>query len=290
MNFLNKPYPYAAYSPSKFWMVLFSGLFVGLFLLLFQPFGLNQLNIEYKSLFLLGYGLVTSAALVFYMYVFPFIAKGFYSEKNWTVGKEILHLLMIVSVIGLGNYFYSGFYFNVANNWLFGIISFQAFTLLIGLFPITAWTLLSYNRYLKINLKEAGLVNASIVEGSKHEHQHFAGKALKLTSTNQGDEPVEVMIDDFLFVRSDGNYLDVYFLEEGKMQHSLIRNTLVNAVSILSEYFPPLIRCHRSYIINLDRIENVDGNAQGLIVKLKNCNEKVPVSRKYIEELKSKLK
>jgi DNA-binding LytR/AlgR family response regulator len=133
-------------------------------------------------------------------------------------------------------------------------------------------------------------VNASIVEGSKHKHQHFAGKALKLTSTNQGDEPVEVMIDDFLFVRSDGNYLDVYFLEEGKMQHSLIRNTLVNAVSILSEYFPPLIRCHRSYIINLDRIENVDGNAQGLIVKLKNCNEKVPVSRKYIEELKSKLK
>ena len=290
MNFLNKPYPYKAYSLSKFRMVLLSGIFVGLFIFLFQPFGLNQLNIKYKSLFLLGYGLVTMAALLFYLYVFPFIAKSFFCEKNWTVGKEILNLLMIVFVIGLGNYFYSGIYFNVANNWFFGIISFQAFTLLIGLFPITAWTLLSYNRYLKNNLKEAGLVNASIVDSSKHDHQHLSGKVLKLTSTNQGDEPVEVMHDDFLFVRSDGNYLDVYFMEEGKLQHSLIRNTLVNAESMLSEYFPPLIRCHRSYIINLDQIENVDGNAQGLIVKLKNCHEKIPVSRKYIEALKEKLK
>lgn len=271
-------------------MVIFSGLFVGLFIFLFQPFGLNQLNIKYKSVFLLGYGLVTSAALVIYMYVFPLFARGFFCEKNWTIGKEILNLLMIVSVIGLGNYFYSGIYFNVANNWLFGIISFQAFTLLIGLFPITAWTLLSYNRYLKNNLKAAGLVNESILEDKKQVPKAHPSQKIKLTSTNQGDEPVDVMLDDFLFVRSDGNYLDVYFIEEDRTQHSLIRNTLVNFESMLSDYFPPLIRCHRSYLINLDQIENVDGNAQGLIVKLKNCDEKVPVSRKYIEELKSKLR
>jgi len=271
-------------------MVILSGTFVGVFIWLFQPFGLNQLQIEYKTLFLLGYGLVTMAALVVCMYAFPFIAGRFYCEKNWTVGKEILNLLLIVSVIGLGNYFYSQIYFHVANNWLLGIISFQGFTMLIGVFPITAWTLLSYNRYLKSNLKAAGMVNERIIHEDKNSRKAHADQKISISSANQGDDSVEVPLDDFLFVRSDGNYLDVYFLLDGETQHSVIRNTLVKAESALSASFPPLFRCHRSFIINLDQIVNVDGNAQGLILKLKNCEEKVPVSRKYIQELKSKLK
>jgi DNA-binding LytR/AlgR family response regulator len=79
-------------------------------------------------------------------------------------------------------------------------------------------------------------------------------------------------------------------MDEGRLQHRLIRNTLVNAESMMRAFFPPLIRCHRSYIVNLDQIKNVDGNAQGLVITLKPCSEKVPVSRKYIDELKQRLK
>ena len=43
-----------------------------------------------------------------------------------------------------------------------------------------------------------------------------------------------------------------------------------------------LVRCHRSYLVNLKNVENISGNAQGLKLELKNQSEMVPVSRKYI--------
>ena len=145
------------------------------------------------------------------------------------------------------------------------------------------------NKYLQNNLYEAREVNAKIVDENNNRTMTHADEKITLTSVNQSDPPVEVLLDDFLFVQSDGNYLEVYFLDDEKPQKHLLRNTLVHAESILQEYFPPLIRCHRSFIVNLDQIKKVDGNAQGLVLKMKAGEEKVPVSRKYIEEIKSKL-
>jgi len=270
-------------------MVMLSGLFIGLFIFLFQPFGLSKLNVNHKSVFLLGYGLVTMLALGLCLVVLPKLFKGYFCEKNWTVGRQISFMLLIVFLIGLGNYFYSAIFFRVANNWVIGMLSFQGFTLLIGIFPITGMTLYSHNKYLQKNLKEANIVNSRIEDDSAHKSRDDSGKKIILTSVNQSDPPVEVSPDDFLFVQSDGNYLEVNFIEDGKPERHLIRNTLVQAEYILKEHFPPLIRCHRSFIVNLEQIEKVDGNAQGLLLKVKTCKEKVPVSRKYIEELKSKL-
>ncbi len=266
-----------------------SGLFIGLFMFLFQPFGMINLHIKYKTIFLLGYGVVTMVALGFCVFVLPIFMKGYFREKNWTVGRQIFFVMLIFFLIGLGNYFYSAIFFRITDNWVIGMLSFQGFTLLIGIFPITATTLYSHNRYLQKNLKEAKLVNVRIDDEVIQKAGGNSDKKIILSSVNQGDEPVEVLPNDFLFIQSEGNYLEVYLLEAGKPQHRLIRNTLVNAETMLQGFFPPLMRCHRSYIVNLEQIEKVNGNAQGLLLKMKNCEEKVPVSRKYIEELKSKL-
>jgi hypothetical protein len=289
MNFLKKPYPLAENVPSKITTILSAGIFIGLFILLFQPFGIAALKVNYKSAFLLGFGLVTMVVLAFSVLVMPKLFQSYFCESNWTVGRQIAFMLFIVFMIGLANYFYSGLFFRIADNWLLGMLSFQGFTLLIGIFPITGATLYSYNKYLRNNLRDAMQVNTRIVDDGMQGNKSVPGKMIYLPSVNQSDLPVEVLQDDFLFVRSDGNYLDVYFLDAGNLQHSLIRNTLVTAQSMLHDHFPPLVRCHRSFIVNLDRIEKVDGNAQGLVLKMKGCEEKVPVSRKYIEELKSKL-
>ncbi len=50
-----------------------------------------------------------------------------------------------------------------------------------------------------------------------------------------------------------------------------------------------LIRCHRSYIMNPDKVIQVSGNAQGLKLELSNKTYQVPVSRKYIPEIKAVL-
>ena len=47
-----------------------------------------------------------------------------------------------------------------------------------------------------------------------------------------------------------------------------------------------LVRCHRSYMVNLKKVKNVSGNAQGLKLELINQSEIIPVSRKYIPIVK----
>ena len=83
-------------------MVFLSGLFIGLFMFLFQPFGMINLHIKYKTIFLLGYGVVTMVALGFCVFVLPIFMKGFFCEKNWTVGRQIFFVMLIFFLIGLG--------------------------------------------------------------------------------------------------------------------------------------------------------------------------------------------
>ena len=106
-NILFQPYPF---NPSKKRAVLNAlifGLFIFLFLTLFQPFGLNNYQSETKTLELAGYGLVTSTLLIFNTYLFSIVLPNWYTEKKWTVGKNILFTIWVLFMIGLGNLLYS---------------------------------------------------------------------------------------------------------------------------------------------------------------------------------------
>ena len=80
------------------------------------------------------------------------------------------------------------------------------------------------------------------------------------------------------------------------MQHysTLTENTLkkVTYRVILSSFevqlkeASNLVRCHRSYIVNLKKVKNISGNAQGLKLELINQSEIIPLSRKLIPIVK----
>jgi ABC-type multidrug transport system fused ATPase/permease subunit len=243
---------------------------------------------EHKTLFLLGYGIVTMVILVFCLFVLPWLFRRFFNENSWTVGKQIFFLLIIVLLIGTGNYLYSSVFFSFSSNRLKDILFFQGFTLLVAIFPIAAIIFFSYNRYLKKNLSEAVRMNSLIsntVETPKESEQ----KNVKLISSNRGEDPLEIRLDELFFIRSDGNYLEIHYAVSDRPQQRLIRNTLTETEKQLHKHFPPLMRCHRSFIVNLEKVEKVQGNAQGLLLNLKNHHEKIPVSRKYIPKIKNSL-
>lgn len=49
----------------------------------------------------------------------------------------------------------------------------------------------------------------------------------------------------------------------------------------------PLIRCHRQYLVNLDHINEIRLVENGLAEIVTRCGHKVPVSRRYLRELKA---
>ena len=68
----------------------------------------------------------------------------------------------------------------------------------------------------------------------------------------------------------------------------MIRSTLRKAESVtLSD--PRFYKCHRAYIINLDKISHVEGNAQGYRVRFDGYEDFVPVSRNVSTEFSDKL-
>lgn len=63
-------------------------------------------------------------------------------------------------------------------------------------------------------------------------------------------------------------------------------------ISVLQEKLdkPVFFRCHRNYIVNLDLIEEVlPSFNHTYLLKIKGCEEKVPVSRHYLKEFKEVL-
>ena len=85
-----------------------------------------------------------------------------------------------------------------------------------------------------------------------------------------------------LFIESYGNYIKVFFIEEGKEKNQVLRSTLKRVEEDLSN-LTNMFKCHRAYIVNTSNIINVSGNAQGYKLKLKSSDYEVPVARSYIQ-------
>ena len=132
-DYLRKPYPKLH---NRWIIVVLIPLFVSLFMVTFQPFGLQSMIRDNKSLLQVGYGLVTFAVLVVDMYLLPLILPKLFSEERWLVISELLYLVWIVLTISAGNYLYSVQFSIVTWNGLNGLLLFIAYTFAIGIIPI----------------------------------------------------------------------------------------------------------------------------------------------------------
>ncbi|MCC5917358.1 MAG: LytTR family transcriptional regulator [Cryomorphaceae bacterium] len=260
-------------------MAVVFGLFVFLFLAVFQPFGLQGYRSDYKFLQLAGYGLITTITMLSSHLLFTILFPKWYARASWTVGKNILYALWVIFIIGTCNWVYSA----LLGFWGFQLrpfIIFQVFTLVIGVFPISISTLIAYIFHFRKALNQANDLNHNVNKYKKTEHD----TRINIPSQNKS-ENLEVALGDLLFIQTLENYLEIS-TTHGK---HLIRNTL-KAVEQSLEKYPSLVRCHRRYLVNLQNVESFSGNAQGLSLKLKSLNDyEIPVSRNYVNTIKEVL-
>jgi len=86
-----------------------------------------------------------------------------------------------------------------------------------------------------------------------------------------------VNYQDILYIQSDGVYLDIYTADAKPIT---IRGALNDYIHKLNDTF---LRCHRSYIINLDHLEKV--NQHSAIV----AGVEIPIGKKYRQEVLSRI-
>ena len=81
-----------------------------------------------------------------------------------------------------------------------------------------------------------------------------------------------------LYLESQDNYLVVVHLQDGAPNSRLIRSSLkrVEAMNV-----PGLVRCHRSFMVNLAQVRSCGGNQHGLKLHLPAVDQPIPASRAY---------
>jgi DNA-binding LytR/AlgR family response regulator len=89
---------------------------------------------------------------------------------------------------------------------------------------------------------------------------------------------VEINLMNLLYIVSDNVYQEFILLEGDKTSTTLIRNTLGNIEKSLNEH-QSFLRCHRSYIVNTNKITSIIRKARQYYFVLDKTNEKIPISR-----------
>lgn len=280
---LQQPYPFGEKTNAR--LIIQSigeGTFIALFLIFFQPFGVSEWQDPNKNLYLAGYGLITTLCGIILRFVVFKTFPKYHSEATWNVGKEILSIMMLILMIAAGNVVFSNFAFDLKN----GLVSFLGMLLaviVIGIFPATFGVMLNYIVQLK-KYNQPIVVHHHASEEQISENKIPSADqrniTLKLIAENEKDS-IELTTESLYFIESSDNYSTVFYEKSGKLQKELLRSSLTRLESqILSEN---IVRCHRSFIVNLDKVEKVTGNAQGYKLHLEAPELLVPVARKYSE-------
>jgi DNA-binding LytR/AlgR family response regulator len=94
---------------------------------------------------------------------------------------------------------------------------------------------------------------------------------------------MSINIDSLYYVESQDNYVKIYYESDGKLCNYMLRSTTKAIENKFGEY---LIRCHRGYIVNKNKIKIFRNDRDGMYVKLMHDSIKqIPVSRSYASSI-----
>lgn len=266
------------------------GVLVALILAVFEPFQ-YRLNTILQLWVLLAFVLIAVGNAIGIFILLPRLFTKYYAPESWTVGRSLLNYTLFLLSGGLCTFVYDYFFLvghtpDEYGNAMFFRIFFidMVAAVTIALIPMCFGIFMAKNRALKHNLEAAGQLNKLLSERIGIQMTTTE----KITLSGSAREDVAVNPREVLFLESSGNYVSVYYQEEGTVKHKLFRSTIKQVEEVLDTY-GCFIRCHRAYIVNTDKIVNVNGNAQGYRLSLHGTELEVPVSRTYIKDLNTVL-
>lgn len=279
-SWVSTPYYFNPSIKFKFKTSLILGLFVFSFLYTFKPFyliTLKDLLLEYVA----GIGVIAFLGSFFMLYVPALIFKNYFNEDNWTVGKNILFVIISLFFVGSFLWFFANVY--KAQNGIknISLVLFLTYTFLVGVIPVLFVVFINEK-----NVREKREKRAEDINRIKNERTLKKEKTLKTAIIIYSDNKKEFIsfnIKNLVYITSQGNYASFFIKNEKELKEKILRVTLAKIENKLLDY-TNIIRCHKSYIINSNFISDVSGNARGYLLKSDAIPFKIPVSRSFSKQ------
>ncbi len=105
----------------------------------------------------------------------------------------------------------------------------------------------------------------------------------------------DISSDDFtldlkalLFIKADGNY-STFIMDRSSEKQEIIKRISLKSIEEQIKNHPKLFRGHRSYIIHIDKVKKVSGNARNISLHFDDSDLLVPVSRAKEKEVLASL-
>ena len=93
-----------------------------------------------------------------------------------------------------------------------------------------------------------------------------------------------VKLENIYYIKAEGNYVNVYYNNKGNISSFVLRNK----IQAIEDTFAgtPLMRCHRTYIVNSNNIKLLSKLSDGYYIDFNQPGlESVPVSNTYQEKI-----
>ncbi|AZA81808.1 hypothetical protein C1637_04350 [Chryseobacterium lactis] len=265
-SFTSSPYPKSESLKEILVSSMASGVSVYLFLIIFQPFGTQNFNHPYKLLLLFPYCVIFGTA-------FLIVNIFTYRFTNWSIGAELLKIIIILFLGSVFSYFYNSLFLSHVELSFENYFYMLLYSLALGI-PISVIYILSRYIYLKSMHENIARNISQQLSGNPLSIQP---KALKIST---GNAELIIHENDFLYAQSMENYCTFYLLENDILKKHIIRISLTGALQQIET--TSIKRCHRSYIVNLRKVKIIKGNAQGYKLVIPGTDFEIPVSRTFI--------
>jgi len=272
---IQKPIPaYITEKSNIVRLVLFTAIFALIFINVYSPFGIGSFKVNqwqplvYSSIITLTGVLVVVVSRLIMYYVSKKKSISYWNYFVW-VFAEVFFMAIFYSLfvkIFLHN---SALYLDLLKSYMLN-------TALVLLLPYsTLWLFFSWrDKAQQLDLLTSG---QTLVDNSKnmvpfHDEKGMLRISLKLES--------------LLYLEAADNYVKIHYLNKEKVSKFLLRNSLKKLEETLK--FPEILRCHRSYMVNFEKIKVVRKDKDGLVLEFDSpVSSDIPVSKTYVDQVMS---
>ncbi len=266
-NILNKPFPYLNKTSRRIIHVIIIFIYSIAFLKVFKPFNAQEwLNEGWIAWFgIAGFGLLGSIVIGISQLVIRSMVK-------FDIFKVKHFILWFIAELLFITLFMSWIYGNPENTFFTELKATFKYTSLISVLPYSFSIL---------------LIVSIVHHNEKTDNSKIVKIPNELISFKDERDQIKFSIKrkDLLYLESTDNYITVYFINETLMSKQMVRTSLKKIEE--SKICDNLARCHRSFMVNIENVLWIKKEGRNYVLKVKNTESLIPVSKSYVPRVKS---
>jgi LytTr DNA-binding domain len=289
-SLLLQPYPNKWVNPKRWQTEMLLGLVVILVLLAFNPSFLESYTPLNRVLVASMHGSVCVFSLFFLRQVSILCFPKIIENEFWTGYKVLLINALDVLFVGVTNYLLAALLGKVSLSWQ-SFAFFESQIMMLGFLQLTFWDILFQVFLNEMHHERAQLLNHQLRE--LPPNLVFSNTIKKTVEPSQiaqyvilraenPNENFQLWLEKGLFMQTEGQFVRVSYLENKQVKHILIRTNLRKVMEDLQNA-PQYCRCHINYLVNMNKVMSITGNAQGYQLELESLCQFIPVT--YTKEI-----